>query len=391
MTRIKQHMQTSAILLVAVVVLGTAFLFSGAYNIGANDPHFPIVYGALETLRDRSIAVRSKSIKVPDLTDAAMIRQGAGNYHAMCTGCHLMPGMAESEMHKGMYPQPPNLSQERVDPAEAFWVIKNGIKASGMPSWGKSMSDQYLWGLVAFQQKLPALSAEEYRALVASSGGHSHGGGETDTGGHSDGSQVHSHDEATPHSHDEAEPHSHDDAGPDSHDEAKPHSHDEASEHSHDEAAEKDGHAHSHDHVEATPSMPATTAETSAPAEPVAVIERFQRALVGGNTTQASELLDPSVKIFESGHIERSREEYASHHLKEDAAFLKTAKVQLLSRTGDAIGDSAWVGSENRIRATGADGKAAAVISTETMVLRKRADGWRIVHIHWSSRPDTGK
>lgn len=180
MQRYVRHTRTALLLTLVIAVLALAFLFSGVYNIAANDPHTPAVYRALETLRDRSIAVRSKAIEIPDLSDAALIRQGAGNYHAMCTGCHLMPGMADSELYNGLYPQPPNLTQLRVEPRRAFWVVKHGIKASGMPAWGKSMEDRYLWGLVAFQQKLPELTPETYQALVATSGGHSHGGGETE-------------------------------------------------------------------------------------------------------------------------------------------------------------------------------------------------------------------
>ncbi len=179
MKRYIKHIRSVLIFTLVIVVLALGFLFSGVYNIAASDPHTPMVHRALETLRDRSIAVRSKTIEVPDLSDAALIRQGAGNYHAMCTGCHLMPGMAESEMYNGLYPQPPDLTQASVEPGRAFWVVKHGIKASGMPAWGKSMEDRYLWGLVAFQQKLPDLTPEAYRAMVAESGGHSHGGGET--------------------------------------------------------------------------------------------------------------------------------------------------------------------------------------------------------------------
>ena len=89
--------------------------------------------------------------------------------------------MAETELSKGLNPAPPNLSREPVDAAEAFWVIKHGIKASGMPAWGMSMQDEYIWGMVAFLQELPKLSPAQYQAMVASSGGHSHGGGETET------------------------------------------------------------------------------------------------------------------------------------------------------------------------------------------------------------------
>jgi hypothetical protein len=62
-------------------------------------------------------------------------------------------------------------------------VLKHGIKASGMPAWGKSMDDRYLWGMVAFMQQFPGMTAAQYSAQVSASDGHSHGGGETDVGG----------------------------------------------------------------------------------------------------------------------------------------------------------------------------------------------------------------
>ena len=160
------------------------FVWSGIYNVGADDEHLRPTTAVLRTMRERSIIRHTRDIKVPDLRDAALIRQGAGNYDSMCTGCHLAPGMAGTELSKGLYPAPPNFSAgEAVNPAHAFWVTKHGIKASGMPAWGRSMEDNYIWGMVAFMQQLPELGAEEYRAMVASSGGHSHGGGETPAAG----------------------------------------------------------------------------------------------------------------------------------------------------------------------------------------------------------------
>lgn len=175
----------------AVAMLG-GFVWSGIYNVGADDPHTRPVYAVMEALRERSIKARANKLNVPDLTDRARIVQGAGNYNAMCTGCHLAPGASETELSKGLYPSPPNLSKQPVDAAEAFWVIKHGIKASGMPAWGKSMGDEYIWNMAAFLQKLPSLNAEQYQAMVASSGGHEHGGGE---------SKAHDHGDSVSHGH----------------------------------------------------------------------------------------------------------------------------------------------------------------------------------------------
>ena len=176
--------------LVAAGVVGSTAVLAGAYfgvvNVGADDPHFPAVHAFLTMARDRSIEVRSRDIEVPNLDDQALIRAGAGNYNSMCIGCHLAPGVAETELSQSLYPAPPNLAKIGVDgnPSAAFWVIKHGIKATGMPAWGKSMGDEYIWGMVAFIDQLPTMDAKQYQALVASSGGHQHGGGETQMHNH---------------------------------------------------------------------------------------------------------------------------------------------------------------------------------------------------------------
>lgn len=168
----------------SVAVLGAAY--SGLVNVGADDPHFPAVHAFLAMARERSIAVRARDIEVPDLKDEALMRTGAGNYNAMCIGCHLAPGVEKTELSQALYPSPPNLSKSGIggDPAAAFWIIKHGIKASGMPAWGKSMGDEYIWGIVAFLDQLPQLNAQQYQTMVAASGGHQHGGGESEMHDH---------------------------------------------------------------------------------------------------------------------------------------------------------------------------------------------------------------
>jgi mono/diheme cytochrome c family protein len=199
-------------LVVAIVVATSGFVWSGAYDVGADAPHTRPVYALLETIRDRSIQTRAASLQVPDLSDPARVIQGSGNYQAMCAGCHLAPGMAATELSQGLYPAPPELTKMATSPAEAFWAIKHGIKSSGMPAWGKSMQDEYIWNLAAFLQELPKLSPEQYKTTVAQSGGHSHGGGESmpeskaaegEQGPHDD-KEAPPHDDAAPHSHEKA-------------------------------------------------------------------------------------------------------------------------------------------------------------------------------------------
>jgi ketosteroid isomerase-like protein len=129
-----------------------------------------------------------------------------------------------------------------------------------------------------------------------------------------------------------------------------------------------------------------STAIDPALKDAVAVVEQFGNALKAGDMAAIRELLDENVVILESGGAERSREEYLGHHAIADAKFLGGATVSILRRHGAVHGDLAWVGSESELRA-GEGSQAKTLLSTETMVLQRQPKGWRIVHIHWSSRP----
>jgi len=114
------------------------------------------------------------------------------------------------------------------------------------------------------------------------------------------------------------------------------------------------------------------------------VVDAFHAALRRGDTEAALGLLVEDALIFEAGGVERDRAEYASHHLASDAAFSQAVPSSITRRTGEAVGDIAWIASEGRTTGTFKD-RAVDRLTTETMVLRRTAAGWRIVHIHWSS------
>ncbi|MBS0502607.1 MAG: cytochrome c [Proteobacteria bacterium] len=159
---------------IAMLVAATAlFLYFGAYNIAADAPHTRPVYALLESLRDRSIAVHARGIQPPtDLGSPQRIATGAGLYNEMCSSCHLGPGVEASELSKGLYPQAPVLAEAQdLTAGQQFWVIKHGVKLSAMPSWGKTHPDQLIWDMVAFVRKLPGMTPEEYKRLVASAPG----------------------------------------------------------------------------------------------------------------------------------------------------------------------------------------------------------------------------
>ena len=153
-----------------LVLIGAAAvgIYSGLYNIAADVPHTQPVYWLLETMRERSVEARARDIIVPnDLKDPNRISRGAGQYADMCSGCHLAPGMKRTEISQGLYPRAPELRRTTtLTPEEQFWVVKHGIKMTGMPAWGVTHDDDLLWDVVAFVRKLPELTPEQYKTLV---------------------------------------------------------------------------------------------------------------------------------------------------------------------------------------------------------------------------------
>jgi len=157
--------------LIALLVLGgAAFVGSGLYNAAADEPHWRLTHLILEVAKERSISVHSVSIKIPPLKGQKLADIGFPHFHDMCRLCHGAPGYNREEFAEGLYPNPPVLTSEEIqqelDDAELYWVVKNGLKMTGMPSFGATHSQEALQGIVAFVRRLPGMTSEEYAAMV---------------------------------------------------------------------------------------------------------------------------------------------------------------------------------------------------------------------------------
>ena len=115
------------------------------------------------------------------------------------------------------------------------------------------------------------------------------------------------------------------------------------------------------------------------------VVDAFHDALARGDAAAAAAMLDDSAVIYEEGEAEQSRAAYVASHLPADIAFLKGVKETVVDRVGGASSGTAWIATRGRIEGRFRD-KPVNRETTETMVLRRDARGWRIVHIHWSSK-----
>lgn len=317
-----------------------AWAWSGHYDVAVGSGHARPTAWFLHTLRERSVERRAGDLQVPaDLGDEARIAAGAGHYDAMCARCHGRPGRAPATRFE---PAPPALAEHAEDPAEAFWVIRHGIKMSAMPRHDDH-SDADIWDTVAFLQKLPELDEASYLAMAAAAE-HGH-----DDGGH--GEDGHAHEPPVQ-------------AAPGG-------SGTTAGAHAH-----EDGTAHDHG------AEPAGAPGSLAADDPVAAIDAFHAALRSGDGDAALARLHPKATILEGGQIE-TRAEYAGHHLGADMAFSAGTRTERLAREQNVAGDQAVVRTRSRIHGQ-FNGRPVDMVMQELVTLHRGAQGWLITHIQWA-------
>jgi mono/diheme cytochrome c family protein len=152
----------------ASIAAAAAVVYLGLYDVSAADQHLRPTYWLLDVAMRQSVRVRGAAITVPALGDPVLAQRGLAIYRQHCVGCHGAPGVAPAPFALGMTPAAANLAHTaREWPAgELFWVVKRGLKMTGMPAWEFRLDDEQIWATVAFLKRLPQLSPRDYAALA---------------------------------------------------------------------------------------------------------------------------------------------------------------------------------------------------------------------------------
>jgi mono/diheme cytochrome c family protein len=155
-----------AIVFIAVA-LAAVLLIAGFTQIRLDAIQEP---GRLETY----LATRAKEILIdrssrdgipPAPADfQTNIEEGDKLYATECGMCHGSDGRTATDAGRWMYPRASDLTAppvQRYSDRELFWIIKNGIRLSGMPAFGRVESDQHIWNLVRYVRTLQASPRSE--------------------------------------------------------------------------------------------------------------------------------------------------------------------------------------------------------------------------------------
>ena len=125
--------------MVGVAVLsGLMFIYSGVYNVSATEPHWALTHWIVGVVKLRSVKAHAAGISAPpNFSDDSEVAKGIEHFAAHCVICHGAPGVSSGDFVHRLNPSPPDLTgaSETYGPGELFWIVKNGIKASGMPAW----------------------------------------------------------------------------------------------------------------------------------------------------------------------------------------------------------------------------------------------------------------
>lgn len=114
---------------------------------------------------------------------------------------------------------------------------------------------------------------------------------------------------------------------------------------------------------------------------PGRIVLTFHDALKNKNVQEAQSFLSDDIVIFEGGGIERSAEEYASHHMLSDMKHLSTLSSTVVEHSVEQYSDIAI----SLLVSSNTEPSGKTYRSLETVILKKTGDAWRITHIHWSA------
>ncbi len=159
------------VLLVVVVGLFVAAAASVMHNgLSARATPSKLEESMARHVWQLSIPSNARDIKNPVAATPENIKDARLHFADHCAACHANDGSGDAIFGRGLYPKPPDLrlqaTQERTD-GELFWVIENGVRFTGMPSFASHDMSEDSWKLVLFIRHIPNLTPEEKMEMAA--------------------------------------------------------------------------------------------------------------------------------------------------------------------------------------------------------------------------------
>jgi mono/diheme cytochrome c family protein len=150
-----------AVLILAILLLAAlAITWLGLMPVSADGPHSNLEARIMPAVLHASIVRHASGETNPVSLNEDNLKAAVGTYKAMCARCHSTTEGKASTYGQSFYPPAPQLPKGMAEytDAQLFWVIKHGIRNTGMPAWGSMLSDEEVWQIVSLlknSQDLP--------------------------------------------------------------------------------------------------------------------------------------------------------------------------------------------------------------------------------------------
>lgn len=158
--------------LAGIIVAVMLFAWSGAMQVSASSGHWRVTDWFLHWVMRNSVRTYS-ALQAPDdpLDNTGMV-SAAGHFRQACQMCHGAPGVRPSPVMQSATPPAPDLAKTAGEwrDRELFWIIRHGVKYTGMPAWPAPDRLDEVKRMAAFVRLLPHMTPQQYRALTQAAG-----------------------------------------------------------------------------------------------------------------------------------------------------------------------------------------------------------------------------
>lgn len=158
----------AALALAAAAMLGLALAWSGIITVAASSGHWKITDILLHWVMRSSVRTHAAFTVDAPAQDASGLVSAAGHFAGNCAICHGAPGERPSPVMQGATPPAPDLADKvgGYSDTQLFWIVKHGVKYTGMPAWPTLDRDDEIRHMTAFIRRLPGMTPATYRALA---------------------------------------------------------------------------------------------------------------------------------------------------------------------------------------------------------------------------------
>lgn len=150
------------LLFILSLLVGGVYRYARTHGFSARETPNALEAYFAKTVRRYVVPAATRELKNPLSATPLIIAEARDHFAGHCASCHANDGSGRTPMGRNMYPPVPDMRSgytQSLTDGELFYIIKEGIRFSGMPGWGGD--DDENWKLVSFIRHLPRLTDEE--------------------------------------------------------------------------------------------------------------------------------------------------------------------------------------------------------------------------------------